>query len=55
LEKNYLANAINNNSINFEPYQLLFSKSNLNLLAVVGLTQLGFIVLNNDGKLQKFI
>jgi hypothetical protein len=54
-ERGYLTNAVNNANISFEPYQLIFSKSNPNLLAVVGLMQLGFLILNNDGKIQKFM
>lgn len=54
-ERTYLTNAVNNANISFEPYQLIFSRSNPNLLAVVGLLQLGFLILNNEGKIQKFM
>ena len=48
-----MANAINNNNLPFEPFQLLFGKGSL--LAVIGISQIGFFVLNNDGKVQRFM
>jgi len=46
-ERTYITNAINNSNLSFEPFQLSFSKSSQNLLAVVGVSQLGFFVLAN--------
>lgn len=45
-ERAYLTNAVNNSSINFEPYQILFSRCNPCLLAVVGSSQFGFLLLS---------
>ena len=54
-ERNFISNAVNNANLTFEPFQLAFSKGSHNLLAVVGATQVGFFVLNNEGKVQKFL
>ena len=52
-ERTYISNAINNSNLAFEPFQLVFGKNNL--LAVIGVAQLGFFVLNNEGKVQRFM
>jgi hypothetical protein len=52
-ERTYITNAINNSNLAFEPFQLVFGKNNL--LAVIGVAQLGFFVLNNEGKVQRFM
>ena len=44
-ERTYITNAINNSNLAFEPFQLIFGKNNI--LAVIGIAQLGFFVLNN--------
>lgn len=52
-ERTYLSNAINNSNLAFDPYQLTFGRGGI--LAVIGLSQLGFFILNQDGKVQKFV
>lgn len=52
-ERPYISNAINNSNLAFEPYQLLFGKNGL--LAVIGMAQLGFFVLSQEGKVQRFV
>ncbi len=54
-ERNFISNAVNNANLTFEPFQLAFSKGSNNVLAVVGASQVGFFVLNNEGKVQKFL
>jgi len=44
-ERTYITNSINNSNLAFEPFQLIFGKHNI--LAVIGVAQLGFFVLNN--------
>jgi hypothetical protein len=52
-ERTYITNAINNSNLAFEPFQLCFGKGSL--LAVIGVAQLGFFLLNNEGKVQRFM
>ena len=54
-ERTCLINSISNSNINFDVHQLVFSRVSHSILGVVGLTQFGFVILNNDGKIQKFL
>ncbi len=53
-ERGFLAASINNSNFSFEPLQIQFNRSSPNLLAIIGLNQLGFALLTNEGKLQKY-
>lgn len=53
-ERGYLAGNINNSNFSFEPFQILFNRNSPNIMAIIGLTQIGFALLTNDGKLQKY-
>jgi hypothetical protein len=53
-ERGFLAASINNSNFSFEPLQIQFNRNSPNLLAIIGLNQLGFALLTNDGKLQKY-
>ena len=52
-EKTYITNVINNSNLSFDPYELKFGKNNI--LAVIGMSQLGFFILTNEGKVQRFL
>lgn len=53
-ERGFLAGNINNSNFSFEPLQILFNRNSPNLLAIIGLNQLGFALLSAEGKLQKY-
>jgi hypothetical protein len=53
-ERGFLIGSINNSNFSFEPTQIIFNKLNPNLLAIVGVVQLGFAVISNDGKFTKY-
>ncbi len=46
-ERAFLTGSINNSNFSFEPTQVIFNKLNPNLLAIVGVVQLGFAVISN--------
>lgn len=53
-ERGFLAGNINNSAFTFQPLQIMFNRSSPNLLAIIGLNELGFGLLSAQGKLQKY-